>query len=64
MTGINVPLRLTIFQPYSWVAAAAVLVLLAIAIRRMEPARRLEPDPRSSRTRKRHRTRHRRPDVC
>nr|WP_261880465.1 TIGR00366 family protein [Mycobacterium marinum] len=45
MTGINVPLRLTIFQPYSWVAAAAVLVLLAIAIRRMEPARRLEPDP-------------------
>ncbi|AKN18674.1 short-chain fatty acid transporter [Mycobacterium haemophilum DSM 44634] len=44
MTGKLVPLTLTIFQPYSWVAAIAVLVLLAIAIRRMEPAQALEPD--------------------
>ena len=44
MTGNLVPLRLTIFQPYSWLAVSAVLVLLAIAIRRMEPAQALEPD--------------------
>jgi short-chain fatty acids transporter len=28
MTGANVPLKLTIFQPYSWVSAIVVLVLL------------------------------------
>jgi short-chain fatty acids transporter len=45
MTGTNVPLTLTIFRPYSWVSAIAVLVLLAIAIRRTEPGQSLEPDP-------------------
>jgi short-chain fatty acids transporter len=45
MTGANVPLTLTIFQPYSWVSAIVVLVLLAIAIWRMAPAQSLEPDP-------------------
>jgi short-chain fatty acids transporter len=45
MTGTTVSLKLTIFQPYSWVAAIVVLLLLAIAIRRMEPTQRLEPDP-------------------
>ncbi|ETW26115.1 TIGR00366 family protein, partial [Mycobacterium gastri] len=45
LTGIVVPLKLTIFQPYSWVAVLVVLVLLAFAIRRMEPAQPLEPDP-------------------
>jgi short-chain fatty acids transporter len=45
MTGANVPLKLTIFQPYSWVSAIVVLVLLAIAIWRMAPAQSLEPDP-------------------
>ncbi|MGO9354335.1 MAG: TIGR00366 family protein [Mycobacterium sp.] len=45
MTGANVPLTLTIFQPYSWVSAIVVLALLAIAIWRMAPAESLEPDP-------------------
>ncbi len=45
MTGTNVPLTLTIFQPYSWVSAIVVLALLAIAIWRMAPAQSLEPDP-------------------
>lgn len=45
ITGTTVPLRLTIFQPYSWVAVIVVLLLLVIAIRRMEPAQSLEPDP-------------------
>ncbi|ORC00162.1 short-chain fatty acid transporter [Mycobacterium persicum] len=45
LTGMVVPLKLTIFQPYSWVAVIVVLVLLALAIRRMEPTRPLEPDP-------------------
>ena len=45
MTGTNVPLRLTIFQPYSWVSVIVVLLLLAIAIWRMQPAESLEPDP-------------------
>ncbi|OOK77796.1 short-chain fatty acids transporter domain protein [Mycobacterium kansasii] len=45
LTGTVVPLNLTIFQPYSWVAVIVVLVLLALAIRRMEPAQPLEPDP-------------------
>jgi short-chain fatty acids transporter len=45
ITGMNVPLTLTIFQPYSWVSVIVVLALLAIAIWRMEPAQSLEPDP-------------------
>lgn len=45
MTGTIVPLRLTIFQPYSWVAVLVVFALLAIAIWRMEPKQSLEPDP-------------------
>jgi short-chain fatty acids transporter len=45
MTGTNVPLRLTIFQPYSWVSVIVVLLLLALAIWRMEPTQSLEPDP-------------------
>jgi short-chain fatty acids transporter len=45
MTGMIVPLRLTIFQPYNWVAVLAVVVLLVIAIWRMEPEQNLEPDP-------------------
>ncbi len=45
ITGMTVPLTLTIFQPYNWVAAIAVVVLLAIAIWRMEPRQSLEPDP-------------------
>lgn len=45
MTGQNVGLGLTIFQPYSWVSAIVVLALLAAAIRRMEPAHCLAPDP-------------------
>jgi short-chain fatty acids transporter len=45
MTGANVPLGLTIFQPYSWVAAIVVLLLLGVAIWRMEPAQSLAPDP-------------------
>jgi short-chain fatty acids transporter len=45
MTGTIVPLRLTIFQPYSWIAVFAVVALLAIAIWRMEPKQSLAPDP-------------------
>jgi short-chain fatty acids transporter len=45
MTGITVPLRLTIFQPYSWLAVLLVVALLALAIWRMEPAQTLAPDP-------------------
>ena len=45
ITGMNVPLSLTIFQPYSWVSVIVVLALLAIAIWRMEPTQSLEPDP-------------------
>ena len=45
MTGITVPLRLTIFQPYSWLSVIVVLALLALAIWRMEPAQSLAPDP-------------------
>jgi short-chain fatty acids transporter len=45
MTGTNVPLRLTIFQPYSWVSVIVVLLLLALAIWRMQPTESLEPDP-------------------
>jgi short-chain fatty acids transporter len=45
LTGITVPLQLTIFQPYSWLSVIAVLALLALAIWRMEPAQSLAPDP-------------------
>jgi short-chain fatty acids transporter len=45
MAHMNVPLSLTIFQPYSWVSVIVALALLAIAIWRMEPAQSLEPDP-------------------
>ncbi|HEV7583657.1 MAG TPA: TIGR00366 family protein [Mycobacterium sp.] len=45
MTGTIVPLRLTIFQPYSWIAVIAVVALLAITIWRMAPSDSLEPDP-------------------
>jgi short-chain fatty acids transporter len=45
MTGTVVPLRLTIFQPYSWIAVIAVVALLAITIWRMAPSDSLEPDP-------------------
>jgi short-chain fatty acids transporter len=45
MTGITVPLKLTIFQPYSWLSVIVVLALLALAIWRMEPAQSLAPDP-------------------
>jgi short-chain fatty acids transporter len=45
ITGMTVPLSLTIFQPYNWVAVIAVVALLAIAIWRMEPRQGLEPDP-------------------
>ena len=45
LTGITVPLKLTIFQPYSWVSVIVVLALLALAIWRMEPAQSLAPDP-------------------
>src|ERR1700757_2168629 len=45
LTGIRAPLKLTIFQPYSWVSVIVVLALLAIAIWRMEPAQSLAPDP-------------------
>jgi len=45
MTGITVPLKLTIFQPYSWLSVIAVLALLTLAIWRMEPAESLAPDP-------------------
>jgi short-chain fatty acids transporter len=45
LTGITVPLKLTIFQPYSWVSVIVVVALLALAIWRMEPAQSLAPDP-------------------
>jgi short-chain fatty acids transporter len=45
MTGITVPLELTIFQPYSWLSVIVVLALLALAIWRMEPTQSLAPDP-------------------
>jgi short-chain fatty acids transporter len=44
LTGITVPLKLTIFQPYSWLSVIVVLALLAIAIWRMEPTQSLAPD--------------------
>lgn len=45
MTGMTVPLTMTVFQPYNWVAVIVVVALLAIAIWRMEPKQSLEPDP-------------------
>ncbi|WP_264992333.1 TIGR00366 family protein, partial [Mycobacterium montefiorense] len=37
MTGTIVPLRLTIFEPYSWIAVIAVVALVAVTIWRMAP---------------------------
>ncbi|MFL0286362.1 TIGR00366 family protein [Mycobacterium sp. SMC-21] len=45
LTGSTVPLSQTIFQPYSWLSAIAVLALLALAVWRMAPAQSLAPDP-------------------
>lgn len=45
LTGITVPLQLTLFQPYSWLSVIVVLGLLALAIWRMAPAQSLAPDP-------------------
>src|SRR6185312_2107624 len=45
MTGATVPMRLTIFEPYSWLSVIVVLTLLALAIWRMQPAHSLAPDP-------------------
>lgn len=45
LTGITVPLQLTLFQPYSWLSVIVVLALLALAIWRMEPTQSLAPDP-------------------
>jgi short-chain fatty acids transporter len=45
MTGTIVPLRLTVFQPYNWVAVIVVVALLAVTIWRMAPSDSLEPDP-------------------
>lgn len=45
MTGITVPLKLTIFEPYSWLSVVVVLALLALAIWRMEPEQSVAPDP-------------------
>ena len=45
IAGITVPLRLTIFAPYSWVSVIVVLALLAVAVWRMAPEQVLTPDP-------------------
>ncbi|HEX5254812.1 MAG TPA: TIGR00366 family protein [Mycobacterium sp.] len=45
MTGATVPLKLTIFEPYSWLSVIVVLALLAVAIWRMQPTQSLTPDP-------------------
>lgn len=45
LTGMTVPLSQTIFQPYSWLSAIAVLTLLALAMWRVAPAQSLAPDP-------------------
>jgi short-chain fatty acids transporter len=45
ITGFSVPLKLTIFQPYSWLSVIVVVTLLALAIWRMEPPQSLAPDP-------------------
>ena len=45
MIGKTVGLSLTVFQPYSWISVIVVLMLLAVAIYRMEPQQSLVPDP-------------------
>lgn len=45
IAGFTVPLRQTIFQPYSWLSVVMVLAVLALAVWRMEPSMRLAPDP-------------------
>ncbi|MCV7103928.1 TIGR00366 family protein [Mycobacterium palustre] len=45
MTGMTVPLTLTVLQPYNVVAVLVMVGLLAVAIWRMEPKQGLEPDP-------------------
>ena len=45
ITGFSVPLKLTIFQPYSWLSVIVVVTLIALAIWRMEPPQSLAPDP-------------------
>ncbi|OBB82305.1 short-chain fatty acid transporter [Mycobacterium colombiense] len=45
MTGATVPLKLTIFEPYSWLSVIVVLALLALAIWRMQPTQSLAPHP-------------------
>jgi short-chain fatty acids transporter len=45
MTGITLPLKLTIFEPYNWLSVIVVLALLALAIWRMQPTQSLTPDP-------------------
>jgi short-chain fatty acids transporter len=45
ITGMTVPLTLTIFQPYNWIGVIAVVALLSIAIWRMDPKQSLKPDP-------------------
>lgn len=45
IAGFTVPLRQTIFQPYSWLSAIVLLAVLALAVRRMEPSASLAPDP-------------------
>lgn len=45
IAGFTVPLRQTIFQPYSWLSVVIVLAVLALAVWRMEPSMRLAPDP-------------------
>ncbi|WP_046300100.1 TIGR00366 family protein [Mycobacterium sp. UM_Kg27] len=44
IAGFTVPLRQTIFQPYSWLSAILVLGVLAMAVWRMEPSESLPPD--------------------
>ncbi|GFG68718.1 TIGR00366 family protein [Mycolicibacter senuensis] len=44
ITGFTVPLRQTIFQPYSWLSVLIVLAVLALAVWRMEPSVGLAPD--------------------
>jgi len=45
ITGMTVPLTLTIFQPYNLIAVITVVAVLAIAIWRMDPKQGLAPDP-------------------
>lgn len=45
IAGFVVPLRHTIFQPYSWLSAIIVLAVLALTLWRMEPSVSLAPHP-------------------